>query len=231
MWGWIVLVVIWLLWQWSRRTGKRQPVEGAVFVTGCDSGMGETTAFHLAKVGYHVFAGCYSKESFTKYESMDNITPIAIDVANEENVQKAAQLVKDQIDKSNGTIRGLYGVLQCAGIAYTAPFEYMPMKSLRRQIDVNYFGYVHVTKAFLPLVKHYVTQPNARRGRFAYVSSGPLPASGIPFVTAYLGAKWASEALCQGLRMELRMRELPIGTFFLFCYMHQKGKKGRAWKD
>ena len=56
------------IWKYCRSTGKDQPVEGAVYVTGCDSGMGETTAFHLAKVGYHVYAACYLAESFEKYK-------------------------------------------------------------------------------------------------------------------------------------------------------------------
>lgn len=130
------------------------------------------------------------------------------------------------------------------------------MESFKKQIDVNYYGYVYVTKAFLPLMKADVTKPGARRGRFAYVSSGPLPGPGVPFMyahacllsvhrllyghlftlvllcfssTSYLGAKWAGEALCQGLRMEMRLRQLPIGecriynaccvlnNFVLFC--------------
>ena len=186
-----------------------------MFVTGCDSGMGETTAFHLAKVGYHVFAGCFSKDSFSKYESFENITPIQIDVSNEESVAKAVEEVKSVIEKSKGSIKGLYGVLQCAGIAYTAPFEYIPMSAFRRQVDVNYYGYVYVTKAFLPLVKADTTKPNARRGRFCFVSSGPLPGPGVPFITSYLGAKWAGEALCQGLRMEMRLRQLPIDFVML----------------
>lgn len=90
-----------------------------MFVTGCDSGMGETTAYHLAKVGYHVYAGCYFEESFKKYESFKNITPIQIDVADEKSVEKAASAVDADIKKSKGAIKGLYGVLQCAGIAYT----------------------------------------------------------------------------------------------------------------
>ena len=49
----IVALIIYGLIKFARRTGEDQPVEGACFVTGCDSGMGETTAFHLAKTGYH----------------------------------------------------------------------------------------------------------------------------------------------------------------------------------
>lgn len=172
--------------------------------------MGETTAFHLAKVGYHVYAGCFLKESFGKYESIPNITPLQVDVANEESVKQVAKQVNELIKSSNGKIKGLYGVLQCAGIAYTAPFEYIPMSAFKRQIDVNYYGYVYVAKYFLPVVKESVLKPGARRGRFAFVSSGPLPGPGVPFITSYLGAKWAGEALCQGLRMEMRLRQLPI---------------------
>jgi NAD(P)-dependent dehydrogenase (short-subunit alcohol dehydrogenase family) len=119
----IVLVLFCALfyaaWKFCRRTGKDEPVEGAVFVTGCDSGMGECTAFHLAKVGYHVFAGVYMKESFAKYESFKNITPVQVDVANEESVAAVAKEIQEKIEKSKGEIKGLYGVLQCAGIAYT----------------------------------------------------------------------------------------------------------------
>ena len=177
--------------------------------------MGETTAFHLAKVGYHVYAGCYLKESYAKYESFPNITPIQVDVANEESVTASAKAVEEHIQNSSGKIKGLYGVLQCAGIAYIAPFEYVPIKAFKRQIDVNYYGYVYVAKAFLPLVKKYTLRPNARRGRFCFVSSGPLPGPGVPFITSYMGAKWAGEALCQGLRMEMRLRELPIDCVML----------------
>jgi NAD(P)-dependent dehydrogenase (short-subunit alcohol dehydrogenase family) len=145
--------------------------------------MGETTAFHLAKVGYHVYAGCFLEDSFKKYESFPNITPLQVDVSNEESVQQIAVTIQNLIQESNGKIKGLYGVLQCAGIAYTAPFEYIPMKAFKRQIDVNYYGYVYVTKYFLPIVKASVLKPNARRGRFAYVSSGPLPGPGVPFIT------------------------------------------------
>ena len=76
--------------------------------------MGETTAFHLAKVGYHVYAGCYLKESYAKYESFKNITPVQVDVANEESVAAVAKTIDEHIEQSKGAIKGLYGVLQCA---------------------------------------------------------------------------------------------------------------------
>lgn len=114
--------LIYAIFKYVRSTGKDEPVIGAVFVTGCDSGMGETTAFHLAKIGYHVYAGCYLKESYEKYKDFKNITPLQVDVANEKSVADCAKAVDDHIQASKGAIKGLYGVLQAAGIAYIAPF-------------------------------------------------------------------------------------------------------------
>ncbi len=48
------------------RYQRRQPVAGAVFVTGADSGMGWWTARKLAAEGYHVYAGCFSDKSFAE---------------------------------------------------------------------------------------------------------------------------------------------------------------------
>eukprot|EP00639_Heterosigma_akashiwo_P035451 CAMPEP_0194728806 /NCGR_PEP_ID=MMETSP0296-20130528/42974_1 /TAXON_ID=39354 /ORGANISM="Heterosigma akashiwo, Strain CCMP2393" /LENGTH=46 /DNA_ID= /DNA_START= /DNA_END= /DNA_ORIENTATION= len=33
---------------------KKEKVRGCVFVSGADSGLGKTTALHLAQTGYHV---------------------------------------------------------------------------------------------------------------------------------------------------------------------------------
>lgn len=210
-----VFVSLHVIWRYVRSTGPSEPVDGAVFVTGADSGMGLNTAQHLATVGYHVFAGCYSKDSFKLYEGMENVTPLVINVKDEPSVKKAVDFIRNAIEGSKGKISGLYGVLQCAGISYVAPFEYIPMTMFKDQVEVNYFGYVYVAQAFLPLVKEYTSRPGARRGRFCFVSSGPLPGPGVPFITSYLGAKWAGDALCQGLRVELKLRQLPIDCCML----------------
>ena len=44
-------------------------VEGAVFVTGCDSGMGFWSAALLADLGYTVVAGCFLEDSEAKLKA------------------------------------------------------------------------------------------------------------------------------------------------------------------
>lgn len=89
------------------------------------------------------------------------------------------------------------------------------MSTFKRQMDVNFYGYIYVAKAFFPLLKKSALAPGGRRGRICFVSSGPLPGPGVPFLTSYLGAKWAGEAVIQCLRMELMMRQLPIDVCIL----------------
>lgn len=210
-----VFLPLHVIWRYCRSTGPDEVVDGAVFVTGCDSGMGHATAVHLASVGYHVFAGCYSKDSFGQYDGIDNVTCLELNVKDDASVKAAADQVRRRIEESGGRISGLFGVLQCAGISYVAPFEYIPLDMFRDQVDVNYYGYVRVAQAFLPLVKDSCAKSGARRGRMCFTSSGPLPGPGVPFITSYLGAKWAGDALCQGLRVELKLRQLPIDCCML----------------
>ncbi len=202
----VVVVLFFLCIRWVRNTGPDQPVRGCVLVTGCDSGMGETTALHLAKVGFHVFAACFTEDGVKRLSVVPGVSPLQLDVSKEEQVTAAAATVARLMREKK--LGGLYGVLQCAGIAFTAPFEYIPEAAFRRQMEVNFFGYVSVARAFLPLVKEAATPD--RRGRIVFVSSGPLPGPGVAFITSYLAAKWAGEAVLQGLGMEMTLRGLPI---------------------
>lgn len=61
----------------------------------CDSGMGEVTAVHLAKLGFKVFAGIYLEASAEKLKNQNSaIVPVRIDVSKEESVKAAAETVK-----------------------------------------------------------------------------------------------------------------------------------------
>jgi len=103
---------------------KPQPVEGAVFVTGCDSGMGFWSAGQLANQGYTVFAGCYtleeSKLKLKQHVANDElfekrITCVPLDVTDSTNVMSAVRLVKASLDKSGDK---LVGVINCAGLGF-----------------------------------------------------------------------------------------------------------------
>lgn len=55
---------------------------------------------------------------------------------------------------------GLWGMVNNAGLCTLGPVEWLSMKSIRRDPEVNVFGLIAATKAFLPLV---------RRGKGRYI--------------------------------------------------------------
>ena len=97
--------------------------------------------------------------------------------------------VESQID-------GLDGLVNNAGVASTAPLEYVPMDKMRREFEVNVFGQIAVTQAFLPLLRR-------TRGRIVNIGSvgGHLA---IPFGGVLNGTKGAFRLMNDALRLELR---------------------------
>ncbi len=79
-----------------------------------------------------------------------------------------------------------------AGIAIAGPVEYIGIKKLKEQFDVNTFGSISVAQKFIPLL---------RGGRIINISS--MAASGIfPFISPYCASKRAMDILFNGFELE-----------------------------
>jgi len=221
MWFLIVAVlIVFLYFYLNRDTGPSQKVDGCVLVTGADSGMGEAAAVHLASVGYHVFAGIFLDKSETTYSGMKNVTTIKLDVTKPESIEAAVKKIVSltrQQGTSNSNLRtGLIGLINCAGVGYTGPAEYFPMSEFRRQLEVNFFGYVACAQAFLPLIKEAVKDRPDRRGRIMFVGTGGgVPSPSPALLSAYMSSKWAAEAYCQSLRLEMKLVKQPVDILMI----------------
>lgn len=205
---------------WINSVHCKQPVKGAVFVTGADSGMGYWTASRLAAAGFDVFAGLYnpsaSKEALeakVKAEggaaALSRLTCVPLDVTRDESVEAAAAAVQ-----ASG--KSVVGVINCAGLGYTGPAEYFTLDMYRACWDINFLGYVRVVQAFMPLLRAAAEKPGARRGRIVCIGTGggrysPAP----PMISAYMASKWSAEAYVHSLRFELQLRKLPIDACML----------------
>ena len=90
----------------------------------------------------------------------------------------------------------LAGLVNNAGMAVAGPLEFVPIDSLRHQLDVNLIGQVAVTQAALPALRR-------ARGRIVNVSSigGRIA---LPLVSPYSASKFALEGVSDSLRRELR---------------------------
>lgn len=121
----------------------------------------------------------------------DRLTPVMLDVTDEEQVTAAAALLEGELGGA-----GLDGLVNNAGVAIPSPLETMPIADFRRQIEVNLTGQVAVTQTMLPLIRK-------ARGRIVFISSigGRIA---FPLTGAYHAAKWGVEAVGDVFRQELR---------------------------
>ena len=76
--------------------------------------------------------------------------------------------------------------------------------------QVNFFGYVRVTQALMPLVRAGCAA-TGRRGRMIYTGTGggvltPVP----PLLTAYMASKFAVEAFVRSFRVEMQLTHKPV---------------------
>lgn len=198
---------------------RDQPETGCVFVTGADSGMGEATVLHLSTKPYDfIFAGCFVEASGDALKAKvkacggdaSKVIAVKLDVTSDESVKAAAESVKAHIAAKKPQT-GLIAVINCAGMGFNGPAEYFPIDMYKRQMDVNFFGYVRVTQQFMPLIKAATSVPGARRGRCVYIGTGGgILSPGPPLLTAYMASKWAIEAFCRSIRVEMQLRSLPI---------------------
>jgi len=227
-----VCPVVWYAWlpffvacfwmpvlSWVNSIHRKQPIKGAVFVTGADSGMGHWTASKLADAGFDVFAGLYMMTSQDTLKQKvvaeggeaagARLTCVPLDVTKDWSVAHAVATV-------SASGKDLVGVINCAGLGYTGPAEYFPIELYKKCWDVNFLGYVRVVQAFLPLLRTAAEKPGARRGRIVCIGTGggrfsPSP----PMISAYMASKRSVEAYVHTLRFELQLRKLPIDACML----------------
>ena len=189
----------------------------AIVVTGASSGIGADTAITLARLGYTVFAGVRGDADAVRTEAAHpNLRAVRLDVTDVASISAAARTV----EASGLTLRGL---VNNAGIAVAGPLELLPVDELRRQFEVNVFGAVAVTQAFLPALR-------AARGRVVFVGSiaGRLA---VPFVGPYGASKFALRALADALRVELRPFGVSVALIEPGSVKTPIWQKGRDEKD
>ena len=160
----------------------------AVLVTGASTGIGRYVTERLAKAGYVVYAGARKDADLAALNSIKNVQAIRLDVTKQEDIDAAVATITQ-------AGRGLYGLVNNAGVAQVGPLATMPMNEIDLQIQVNLYGPVRMTRAFLPLLLE-------SKGRITTVGSisGILASRDL---NAYSMSKHAMEAFTDSLAAEL----------------------------
>lgn len=125
-----------------------------------------------------------------------NFTPLLFDVSDSEAISRAREQVAEAVGD-----KGLYALINNAGIVIPGPLKYSPLEEFRAHFDVNLFGLLDVTQQFLPLLGAAEESPYPP-GRIINISSTSGRVA-YPFMGAYASTKHALEALSDSLRREL----------------------------
>ena len=167
---------------------EQAPKRKAVLVTGASTGIGRNIAERLAREGYFVYAGARKEKDLKELDAIENVQSIRLDVTIQEEIDAAVEIVTE-------AGRGLYGVVNNAGVAVVGPMIEVEEDDLEFQMDVNVYGPYRITKAFSPLII-------AEQGRITTIGS----ISGIlssPFSGPYTMSKHAIEAYTDALAGEM----------------------------
>lgn len=163
-----------------------------IVITGASTGIGAACALALDKQGYRVFAGVRDKADGERITASagPKLMPIRLDVMDAASIAAAVHTVKAMVGE-----HGLAGLVNNAGIAVAGPVELLPITEWRRQFEVNVFGLVAVTQAFLPLL---------RQGQGRIVNIGSISGrSAMPYMAPYSASKHALSGLTDSLRLEV----------------------------
>jgi len=159
--------------------------------SGASSGIGKAAALRLAGKGFQVLAGVRRPSDAAFWKTIPNARAIQLDVAESASVESAAKEARSLLQTATEV-----NLVNNAGIAVAGPIEAVTMSRWHEQFEVNVFGLVRVTQAFLPFIR-------TTKGRIVNISS----VSGLatsPYMGPYSASKYAVEAISDALRRELR---------------------------
>lgn len=158
--------------------------ESVALVTGGSSGIGLAAARALRDRGLTVFI--VSRRPFTE----KGLHHLCADVADERQCSEAVEAVLRKAGR-------LDLLVNCAGFGISGAVEFTEPAEAKKQMEVNFFGCVNMTRAALPHMRQRGS------GRIVNISSVAAPAA-IPFQAYYSASKAAINAWTAALANELR---------------------------
>lgn len=172
-------------------------------ITGAGSGMGRELAVQLAERGCHVAISDVNEKGLAETAELARkhgvkVTATKVDVASKDAVYGWA----DQVVREHGKVNLIFNN---AGVALGATVEGMKYEDFNWLFNINFWGVVYGTKAFLPHLKA------AGDGHIVNTSS-VFGLIGVPSQSAYNAAKFAVRGFTESLRQELDMMNCGVSA-------------------
>lgn len=174
-------------------------------ITGAASGMGRSLAVILARRGCEVAISDIDEVGLAETARLAEaakpgirVTKKWLDVADAEAMKAWAREVATEHGRVNL-------IFNNAGVSYSATIEGTPQAEFDRIIDIDFWGVVHGTRAFLPFLRAsgdgHVINTSSLFGLIAF-----------PGQCTYNSAKFAVRGFTEALRLELEMTGAPVSA-------------------
>lgn len=165
----------------------------------------------LLRRGVSVFSGVRREEDAeslcreaSKMGAPGRLLPVILDVTSEESIELAMEQVRFTAGED-----GLWALVSNAGVVVPGPVEHLTPGDWRYQFEVNFFSMCELTRQALPLLRQGVRTHGHKAPRIMLVSSiGGRVAQ--PMIAPYTASKFATSALGDSLRLELRPQGIGV---------------------
>jgi NAD(P)-dependent dehydrogenase (short-subunit alcohol dehydrogenase family) len=185
-------------------------------VTGANKGIGFETARQLAQQGFTVWVGCRDSgrgEAAAKDLAADgDVRFVQLDVTDAVSIQAA----QEHIAEHSGALDVL---INNAGIALgdqEGPPSTMRSETIEKTLDVNFYGTLRVTQAFLPLVRKAeagrIVNLSSSMGSLTMLTSPDQPLAPYGMSYAYSTSKTLVSTLTGWFAVELKDTPVKVNS-------------------
>ncbi|OBG76536.1 acetoin dehydrogenase [Mycobacterium sp. E2462] len=172
-------------------------------VTGAGSGIGQALAVELARSGAKLAISDVDTEGLAQTEEQLKAIGAPVKADRLDVTEREAFLAyADEVNEHFGKVNQIYNN---AGIAFTGDVEVSQFKDIERVMDVDFWGVVNGTKAFLP---HLIASGD---GHVVNISS-IFGLFAVPGQAAYNSAKFAVRGFTEALRQEMAAAGQPVAV-------------------
>lgn len=177
-------------------SGKAQKV---IWITGASSGLGRSLALKLAAEGNRVIASARNQQALDELAVLDaNIVALRCDITDASSLESLRGWIAEispHLDQ----------VILNAGNCEYLDFPNPDWASVRRVMEVNFFGTVNCVQLALPLLR----KSNASRPHIVAVAS-QVTAAPFPRAEAYGASKAAMQYFFGSLRIDLAAEDIDV---------------------